>query len=191
MSGPLLNVPVCDTRSVDEVRPAPTPNAHDSAAAVRVTAARWFRPMAEPATWRTAGYLALGLVTTSVWGTLVAVLVACAVLAAFTVIGALLAIPVFTVVAWCADAERRRARIVGIAISPRPIADDRGWWRRLRARAGDGARWRQVGYHLTAWLVAWTAGIVTVALWAAVLYAVSLPLWGWAVGLGIGAGRPR
>src|SRR6185295_1507315 len=141
--------------------------------------------MAEPATWRTAGYLGLGLVTTAVWGTLVALLVVVAVLAAFTIVGALLAIPVFTVVAWCADAERRRARFIDVDIPPRPLADGRGWWPRLRARAGDGARWRQVGYHLTAWIVAWTAGIVTVALWAAVLYAVSLPLWGWAVGLSI------
>jgi len=143
--------------------------------------------MAEPATWRTAGYLGLGLVTTSVWGTVVAMLVVVAVLAAFTIVGALLAIPVFTVVAWCADAERRRAHFIDVDIPRRPLADGRGWWSRLRARAGDGARWRQVGYHLTAWIVAWPAGIVTVALWAAVLYAVSLPLWGWAVGLSIPA----
>src|SRR5262249_27430284 len=42
-------------------------------------------------------------------------------------------------------------------------------------------------YHLTAWVVAWTAAIVAVGLWAAVLYAISLPLWGWAVGLSIPA----
>jgi signal transduction histidine kinase len=187
MSGPLLDVPVCDTPSVDDARPPATQNAHDTATAVRAGTARWFRPMAEPATWRTAGYLGLGLVTTAVWGVTVGILVLTAALAAVTVIGALLAIPVFTVVARCADAERSRARLVGFDIPPRPLADDRGWWSRLRARVGDGARWRQVGYHLTAWIVAWSVAIVAFALWAAVLYLVSLPLWGWAVGLSIAA----
>jgi signal transduction histidine kinase len=188
--GPLLDVPVCDTHavdSVDEVRPAAAPGSHDAGAALRATAVRWYRPLAEPATWRTAGYLGLGLVTTGVWAVTVGLLVLTAALAAFTVIGALLAIPVFTVVAWCADAERSRARLAGFAIPPRALADARGWWSRLRARVSDGARWRQVAYHLTAWIVAWTVALVAVGLWAAVLYAVSLPLWGWAVGLSIPA----
>jgi signal transduction histidine kinase len=193
MSGPLLDVPVCDTHavesveSVDEARPAAAPGSHDRGAALRETAARWFGPMAEPATWRTAGYLGLGLVTTGIWGLTVAFLVLVAAVAAFTVVGALLAIPVFTVVARCADAERSRARLAGFEIPSRPLADDRGWWSRLAARVTNGARWRQVAYHLTAWIVAWTAAIVAVASWAAVLYAVSLPLWGWAVGLSIPA----
>src|SRR5262249_41950847 len=144
-------------------------------------------PMGEPATWRTAGYLGFGLVTTVLWGLTVGLLVIAAALAAFTVIGALLAIPVFTVVAWCASAERSRARLAGVTIPARPLAGTRGLWARLRVRVGDGARWRQIAYHLTAWVVAWTAAIVAVGLWAAVLYAISLPLWGWAVGLSIPA----
>jgi signal transduction histidine kinase len=185
--GPLLDVRVCDTRSVDDVQPAAATSSHDTATSLRATAARWYRPMGEPATWRTAGYLGLGLVTTSVWGVTVGLLVVMAGLAAFTVIGALLAIPVFSVVAWGATAERSRARLAGVTIAARPVADARGWWTRLRVRVGDGARWRQIAYHLTAWLVAWTVAIVAVGLWAAVLYAVSLPLWGWAVGLSIPA----
>jgi signal transduction histidine kinase len=187
VTGPMLDLPARDTHSVDEVRPASAPNAHDAVASFRTAAVRWFRPMAEPATWRTAGYLGLGLVTTSVWGLTVGLLLVVAALAAFTVIGVLLAIPVFTVVAWCADAERSRARFAGFVIARRPLADDRAWWPRLRARVRDGARWRQVAYHLTAWLVAWTAALVAVVLWAAVLYLVSLPFWGWAVGLSIPA----
>jgi len=183
----MLDVPVCDTHPVEEVQPTARPGSHDTPTALRDAAVRWYRPMAEPATWRTAGYLGLGLLTTSIWGVAVGLLLICAVLAAFTVIGALLAIPVFTVVAWCADAERSRARLAGFEIGPRPLADARGWWARLGARVGDGARWRQVAYHLSAWMVAWTAAIVAVGLWAAVLYAVSLPLWGWAVGLSIPA----
>jgi hypothetical protein len=173
--GPVLDVPVCDTQSVDEVQPAAAPGSHDTAAALRATAVRWYRPMAEPETWRTAGYLGLGLVTTAIWGVTVAMLVVAVALAAVTVVGALLAIPMFTVVAWCANAERSRARLAGYNIAARPVADARGWWTRLRARVGDAARWRQVAYHLTAWIVAWTAAIVAVGLWAAVLYAVSLP----------------
>jgi signal transduction histidine kinase len=187
MAGPLLDVAVCDTHSVDDAQPAAAPGSHDTQAALRDTAVRWYRPMAEPATWRTAGYLGLGLVTTAIWGVTVATLVVLAALAAFTVVGALLAIPVFTVVAWCADAERSRARLAGFTIGPRPLADERGWWSRLRVRVRDGARWRQLAYHLAAWIVAWSAAIGAVGLWASVLYAVSLPLWGWAVGLSIPA----
>jgi signal transduction histidine kinase len=187
MTGPLLDVPVCDTHPVEEARPAAPPGSHDTAAALQATAVRWYRPMAEPATWRTAGYLGLGLVTTTVWGVTVALLVIAATLAALTVIGALVVIPVFTVVARCADAERARARLAGIEIPARPLADSRGWWSRLRARVGDRARWRQVVYHLSAWIVAWAAAIVAVGLWAAVLYAVSLPFWGWTVGLSMPA----
>jgi signal transduction histidine kinase len=193
VTGPLLDVPVCDTQAVEPVEPVAeaqatgAPPLHDTAATLRAAAVRWYRPMAEPATWRTAGYLGLGLVTTAIFGLTVAFLALMVVIAAFTVVGTLLAIPVFTVVSRFADAERSRARLAEFEIRPRPVADDRGWWPRLRARMGDGARWRQVTYHLTAWIVAWSVAVVAVGVWAAVLYAVSLPLWGWAVGLSVPA----
>jgi signal transduction histidine kinase len=153
----------------------------------RELAGRWFQPLTQPDTWRAAAYLATGLLTTSVWFLVVGVTVTVAAVAALTVVGVLLLIPAFGVVAWCSGLERRRAGMVGAPVAPRRTADADGLWRGVRVRVGDPTRWRQVGYQLTALFVAWTLALVAVVAWGAVGYLVSLPLWGWAVGLSLPA----
>ena len=153
----------------------------------RDLAARWFRPLAVPETWRAAAYLGVGLVTTTLWFLVVGLLVVTVAVAALTIVGVLLVVPAFAMVAWCSARERRRASMVGVAIAPRPVSEASGVWSRCKVGLTDGARWRQVGYHLSAAFVAWTVAAAPFVVWAAAAYLVSLPLWGWAVGLSVPA----
>jgi len=177
-----VSVPVRDTAAV-----AGTGTGTVVWANARDLTARWFRPLTESETWRAAAYLGFGLVTTTTWFLVVGLLVALLAVAVWTVVGVLLFVPFFGVVAWCSEQERRRAGMIGISIDPRPVADGTGVWGRCRAGLADGARWRQVAYQLTATLVAWTLAGAPLVVWAAAAYLVSLPLWGWAVGLSVPA----
>ena len=153
----------------------------------RDAATRWYHPLTRPEPWRAAAYLALGLVTTTTWWVLVGMVAVTVAIAVLTIVGVLLVAPAFGVVAWCCALERRRAGMIGIRIPPRPVADARGLWARIKARGTDPDRWRQVAYLLSAVVVAWTLATVGIVAWGAVLYLVSLPLWGWAVGLSVPA----
>ena len=155
--------------------------------ALRDAARRWYHPLSQPDAWQALAYLALGTVTTSAWFMLVGTVAAVLAVAVWTVVGVLLVIPAFGIVAWCSTLERERARIVGARIDARPLADAVGLWARLRTRCTDPNRWRQVAYQLSAVFVAWTLAGVAFGAWAVVVYLVSLPLWGWAVGLSVPA----
>lgn len=171
-----------DTAPVEGSRPEPVPWS-----AVRDAAQRWYHPLTQPETWRAGAYLALGTVTTATWFVLVGAAAAVLAVAVWTVVGVLLLVPAFGLVAWCSSLERRRVAIVGARVDGRPLADAVGLGARLRARTTDPNRWRQVGYQLSAVFVAWTLAGVGLGAWAAVVYLVSLPLWGWAVGLSVPA----
>ena len=154
---------------------------------VRELAARWFHPLTVRETWRAGGYLLLGLVTTTFTFLVVGIVMAAVLVAAISVVGLLLLIPAFGIVGWCSAAERRRAALADVRISPRPLADARGLWSRWKARVSDPNRWRQVAYHLSAWVVAWGTAFATFVVWVGALYLASLPLWAWLVGLSLPA----
>jgi len=181
-AGGIVSAPVRDTAAMQG-----TGTGAAAWATSRDLTARWFRPLTEPETWRAAAYLGLGLVTTTVWFLLVGLLAAVLAVAVWTVVGVLLFVPFFGFVAWCSAHERRRAGMIGVTIDARPVADATGIWRRCSSRLTDGARWRQVAYQLSAAVVAWTVAGAAFLVWAAAAYLVTLPLWGWAVGLSVPA----
>lgn len=152
---------------------------------VRDLAARWYGPIGDPESWRAAGFLGTGVAVCSAAFVVVALLAVAIALVSWTVVGLVLVIPGFAVVGFWSDLERRRARMIGVTVEPRPVARRPGLVASVRVRLGDEARWRQVGYHLSAAFVALALALLGLGAWIAVVYLVTLPAWGWAVGLSL------
>jgi signal transduction histidine kinase len=80
-----------------------------------------------------------------------------------------------------AGMERRRvSRVTGHEI-PAPYRPAEGSWpQRARTILGDPATWRDLAWMLADGIPGVVAAVLAVALWPAVVYSLSLPLWWWA-----------
>ncbi len=149
--------------------------APEPSTAGRPSPLRWLRQGAADATYLTLG-LATGTFCFSVAVTLVSLSLGLLVL----IIGVPVAIASSEILRWCAELERRRARIV----DPRPIE---GVYRpsgptfmaTVRTFASDGRRWRDVGYHVLQFPVAVAGFSVAVSAWAVTLSLVFYPVYAW------------
>lgn len=113
----------------------------------------WFRPAVEARTWLAAAYLAVGFLATLTWF-VVAIVVLSVVLPLIVVaVGIPLTWLAFGLIDAMANVERRRALWVGVEIAPRPFASTPEGKARIWARLKDPARWRQVAFISSAFLV--------------------------------------
>ena len=144
----------------------------------------WLVPLGESRTWRAAGYLAGGFFLTWLLAVVVATAMVMSLLLLFVIIGIPLVTLSFGITAGLARMERRRARLAGVDIELRPLADGTGPWTRFRARITDASRWRQVWYFLTAPFVALATSVVVIAAWYAAVFFSTWLLWGWSAGIG-------
>jgi signal transduction histidine kinase len=133
-------------------------------------------------TWVELGYLLLGGLTS--W-------LAFAVLVAGTIVGGLLGVtliglPVlvaaFAVARATARVERERARLLGPPIPERWRRPARAGVRaRLGAYAGDAQTWKDLGWLVLLMPIGFGFAVAAATLWAVVAWAVTTPLWWWAV----------
>jgi signal transduction histidine kinase len=141
--------------------------------------------------WRATTHLMLGFPVGIVTFVVSLVLV---VLTAGLLITAVLAVVTLALLIWCTRGftamQRSRFRaVLGIEIAPIPRRHEGTWLRRLLTEARAADTWRQVAYHLLAFVigtvgfvlmtVAWSVGIATVTV---VAYARALPtegIFGW------------
>ena len=81
-----------------------------------------------------------------------------------------------------AGMERRRAsRVTGREILPPYRPAEGSWPQRARAILGDPATWRDLTWMLADGFPGVLAATLAVALWPAIVFSLSLPLWWWAV----------
>lgn len=105
----------------------------------------WFRPVIDSKTWRSMGWLFVGVI----WGPLVFAMTLLVVIVtgviSLTGVGLVLVIPAFAVINGLAAAERGRGSWIAEAIpAPHLKQAGPGLWSRITTRLGDGARWQQV-----------------------------------------------
>ena len=144
---------------------------------------RWFAPVVEPTTWACLGYLVVSLLWTVVGSTLALLLLAVALPLVLVVVGIPLTLAALGLLRSVSTIDRRLAGWVGPAVAGRgaPARVGTGWgWSAL----GDGERWRAAGWYLSAPIVFTFLVVGALAAWAVPLYLVSLPLWGWVIGIG-------
>ena len=131
--------------------------------------------------WRSAWYLAGHLVGGTILGAAAALVVSAGATAAATVAGLWLLRPAAGAVRGCADAERRRLRLVwsepiraayAAANGPGALARALGQWR-------DPVIWRDLGYLVALWLPLALLDVTVLSVWAALLIGVTLPFWYW------------
>lgn len=130
--------------------------------------------------WRSASFVALGLVTGIVSFVVVITLLS---LSAGLLITFPLALPViwllFAASGWLAKLERSRVlALLGVEIvdNVAPLTAET-WFRRLLERARSGPRWREIGHHLAA-LPLGVLGYVALAVtWCGSLAMVALPVY--------------
>ncbi|MEM7096411.1 MAG: sensor domain-containing protein [Actinomycetota bacterium] len=72
--------------------------------------------------------------------------------------------------------ERGRARRLGHDVTA-PPAPSGSMWERFRS----GSRWRTAGLALTIWFPTLLLFVLLVVVWAIPLFALSVPIWGWAL----------
>jgi uncharacterized protein len=144
--------------------------------------------------WRSARYLAGHLVGGTILGAASALAAAAGATAAATVAGLPLLRPAAGGVRRCADAERRRLRLVWSGPVRGEYAADRayiadsaeaahagpGALGRAFGRWRDPAIWRDIGYLVALWLPLALLDVAVLSVWAASLAGVTLPLWYWA-----------
>lgn len=105
----------------------------------------WFRPVIDSKTWRSMGWLFVGVIWGPVMFSIVLTVVIITGVFSITGVGLVLVIPAFAVINGLASAERGRGSWVGEAIpAPRLKQAGPGLWSRITTRLGDGVRWQQV-----------------------------------------------
>ena len=147
--------------------------------------AAWYAPLRSEQPWWSTAYLLAGAAVSVVWFVAAVLVMAVSLPLVLVGIGIPLVVASFTLLARLAGVERRRARWVGYDIDPASFATARSGFRGLGDRFGDPARWRMLGYFLLAPLLFGLLACGAVAAWLTPLYLITLPLWGWAVGLSV------
>ncbi len=129
-----------------------------------------------------ATFLILGLVTGTAFFSIAVTLGSLSIGLFVLIIGVPVAMASSEILRWCAELERRRARLV----DARPI---RGTYRpngpnfmaTVRTFAVDGRRWRDLGYHVIQFPVSVAGFCVAVTTWAAALAMAFYPVYSWAL----------
>jgi hypothetical protein len=147
------------------------------------------RLVASASPWRSARYLAGHLTGGTVLGVTSALAAGAGAVAAATVAGLPLLRPAAGAIRFCADAERRRLRLIWPEPVSAPYAPDSGRSRgrsrglgaldRAVARWRDPVLWRDLGYLVALWLPLALLDITVLSVWAALLAGVTLPFWYW------------
>jgi hypothetical protein len=132
--------------------------------------------------WRSVRYLAGHLAGGTFLGAAAALATTAGAMAAATVAGIPLLRPAAKVVRRCADAERRRLRLVWRAPVRAAYAtgSETGTLSRALGPWRDPAIWRDVGYLVALWCPLALLDVSVLAVWAALLTGVTLPFWYWA-----------
>jgi hypothetical protein len=132
--------------------------------------------------WRSALYLAGHLAAGTFLGAAAGLVAASGATAAATVVGLPLLRPAAGGVRSCADAERRRLRLVWREpVRAAYAADnDTGPLSRAFSRWRDPVIWRDLGYLTVLWLPLALLDVAVLSVWAALLAGITLPLWYWA-----------
>jgi hypothetical protein len=132
--------------------------------------------------WRSVRYLAGHLVGGTFLGAAAALATAAGATAAATVAGLPLLRPTASAVRRCADAERRRLRLVWRAPARAAYAttSETGTLSRALGPWRDPAIWRDLRYLVAFWCPLALLDVSVLAAWAALLTGVTLPFWYWA-----------
>ena len=132
--------------------------------------------------WRSVQYLAGHLVGGTFLGAAAALVTTAGATASATVAGIPLLRPAASTVRRCADAERRRLRLVWRAPVRAAYAtsSETGTLSRAVATWRDPAIWRDLGYLVALWCPLALLDASVLAVWAALLTGVTLPFWYWA-----------
>jgi hypothetical protein len=140
------------------------------------------RLAASASPWRSAWYLAGHLTGGAILGAAAALAASAGATAAATVAGFPLLRPAAGAVRGCADAERRRLRLVwtepvragyATGVGAGVLARALGPWR-------DPVIWRDLAYLVALWVTLALLDITVLSLWATALIGITLPLWYWA-----------
>lgn len=131
--------------------------------------------------WRSAWYLASHLAGGTVLGAAAALAASAGAMAAATVAGIPLLRPTAGAVRGCADAERRRLRLIW----PEPVrgayaADAcQGLLARAVVRWRDPVLWRDLGFLVALWLPLALLDVAVLSVWGALLLGITMPFWYW------------
>ncbi len=145
----------------------------------------WYAPLRSEQPWRSTAYLLAGAAVSVVWFVVALVAMAVSLPLVLVGVGVPMVVASFALLAKLAGVERRRATWVGYDVDPASFATARRGVRGLGDRFRDPARWRMLGYFLLAPLLFGLLAGGALAAWLTPLYLVTLPLWGWAVGLSV------
>jgi signal transduction histidine kinase len=129
-----------------------------------------------------ASYLLLGLVTGTFCFSVAVTLASLAAGLFVLIVGIPVAMVSSEVLRWCAELERKRARIV----DPRPIRgvyrpSGPGFMATARTFASDGRRWRDLGYHVIQFPVSVAGFCIATVSWATALSLTFYPVYFWAL----------
>ncbi|GAA3395593.1 sensor domain-containing protein [Cryptosporangium minutisporangium] len=133
-------------------------------------------------TWRSAGYLALGLFTGVLGLAAFIVVVVVGVTFSALIVGVPVLLAALAVSRGMAEIERRRAGIVlGTAVPvPYPLVSGR-YLRRIGQWLAAPSTWRDLAHHLFLFPVTLFSAIVALSFWGAALGSMTLWTWYWAM----------
>ncbi|HEX6330301.1 MAG TPA: sensor domain-containing protein [Actinomycetota bacterium] len=135
------------------------------------------RPWRRSQTWWELAYTQLGFLTATVTFSVVITLLA-------TTAGLLIVLPLaipfawllFVVAEWFGRMERSRLRgTLGIDLAGPHAPESGSWWAKLKARAGSGTRWREIGFLIASFPVTAIGFTVTVVAWSGSAALLALP----------------
>jgi hypothetical protein len=129
--------------------------------------------------WRAAGYLFSCLIVGTLLFAVALTTSMLALVLGITVAALPLLVAAAAVIRGCASVERFMLRQVFTrpVISDYPVPPGGGLWRQARARWGQGATWRDLGYLVGLWAPLFALDVAVFTLWATFLAGVVLPLW--------------
>ncbi len=131
---------------------------------------------------RDAAYLLLGLVTGTIAFTVVVTLVSLSVSLLILIIGVPVALASSVLLAWIADGERWRARLVRderVRGAYLPLGTGFLSWCRQAVR--DPQRWKDIAYELVQFPLSVAGFCVAVVSWSTVIAFITYPAWSWAL----------
>ncbi|MCP3936039.1 MAG: sensor histidine kinase [Actinomycetia bacterium] len=127
----------------------------------------WLRPVVQRETWAHAGYLIAVMFVSSVWFAVTLIVLTVSLLLVIVAVGLPLMWFAFSWIDAMASVERRRVRWIGLVeIEPRPLQRAEGRMAHLRAMLGDPARWRQVAFLLSGFVLGMLFVLLAFVAWA-------------------------
>lgn len=143
----------------------------------------WYAPLTARAPWTATGYLLASAVVGIAWLVVATIVAAVSIPLAVTVVGLPVVPALLAGLVKLGGVDRRRARWVGVDIAEPVVVRgrSRGAWRQ---RLADPVRWRALAYFASAIVVHWCLFAFAIVGWAASLYLVTFPVWGWSIGAG-------